>query len=65
VKPNGDFLATLSAPARRALEGNGIRTLEQLAKFSEKEILALHGVGPSSIPRLRVALEGMGLSFKN
>jgi uncharacterized protein YdhG (YjbR/CyaY superfamily) len=65
VKPDGDFLSTLSAPARRALEANGITTVERLAEFPEKEILALHGVGPSAIPKLRVALDGAGLGFKN
>jgi len=59
-----DFLSLLGAPARRALENNGIKTLQQLSKFSEKEILKLHGMGPSSIPKLRIALNSEGLSFK-
>jgi len=58
------FLALLAAPARRALEGNGITTLEQLSGFSEAELLELHGFGPSSLPRLRSALAAKGLSFK-
>ncbi|MES2765815.1 MAG: DUF1801 domain-containing protein [Bacteroidota bacterium] len=64
VTPNGDFLSTLSAPARRALEANGITTVKRLAEFSEKEILALHGVGKASLPTFRAALDGAGLSFK-
>lgn len=59
------FLNILSAPARRALEGKGITTLEQLSRFSEKEILDLHGVGPSSIPKLRLAMKSAGLSFRS
>lgn len=58
------FLSHLPAPARRALENNGITTLQRLAKFSEKEILQFHGLGPSSIPKLKAALEGEELSFK-
>jgi predicted RecB family nuclease len=54
----------LSAPARRALEGAGIRTLEHLAKKSEAEIMALHGMGPSTLPKLRAALKAARLSFK-
>jgi DNA-directed RNA polymerase alpha subunit len=62
--PQDGFLAVLSAPARRALENAGIKTLKQLAKFSEAEILQLHGMGPSSIPKLISALKEKGLSFK-
>ncbi|NMI03126.1 hypothetical protein HF638_04025 [Paenibacillus sp. SZ31] len=58
------FLALLSAPARRALENEGITTLLQLAEYREKEILKLHGIGPSAMPKLRNALEEEGLSFK-
>lgn len=54
----------LSAPARRALEHHGIQTVEELSKYSEKEILKLHGMGPASLPKLRKALEESGLSFK-
>ena len=63
-KPGTGFLSLLSAPARRALEGAGIKTLLQLSKFTEKEILRLHGVGPASLPTLRRALTTNGLSFK-
>lgn len=63
-KPADGFLSKLSAPARRALEHNGITTLEQLATFSEKEILKFHGIGPASLPILRACLEDSGLSFK-
>ena len=55
--PKEGFLALLSAPARRALEHHGIHTVEELSKYSEKEILKLHGMGPASMPKLRKALE--------
>lgn len=63
-KPADGFLSQLSAPARRALENNGITTLQQLSKFSEKEILQFHGIGPASLPKLKAALKEEGLSFK-
>jgi hypothetical protein len=63
-RPKEGFLSFLSAPARRALESQGIKTAKQLSKFSEREILALHGMGPSSIPTLRSALKSEGMSFK-
>lgn len=63
-KPEEGFLSLLSAPARRALENAGIKTLDQLAKRSEAEILELHGMGPSSIPKLRKTLKSEGYSFR-
>jgi predicted RecB family nuclease len=63
-KPKDSFLALLAAPARRALEREKIKTLEDLAKWNEKDILNLHGIGPSSIPKLKKALNDNGLSFK-
>jgi hypothetical protein len=39
--------------------------LEQLSNFNEKEKLALHGMGPGPIPKLRSALEAEGLSFRS
>ncbi|WP_078433965.1 RNA polymerase alpha subunit C-terminal domain-containing protein [Metabacillus halosaccharovorans] len=64
-KPVTGFLSLLSAPARRALESKEIVTVEELAKYSEKEILSFHGIGPSSLPKLRSALQEIGLTFKN
>lgn len=59
------FLQQLAAPARRALENKGITSLQQLAEFSEEEILQLHGMGPGSLPKLREALATEKRSFKN
>lgn len=64
-KPNDLLLAKLSAPARRALEREGISTPEKLSAFSEKEIRALHGMGPATIPRLKEALQQNRLDFKS
>ncbi len=63
-KPEEGFLSLLAAPARRALEHAGIKTLEQLATKSESQILELHGMGPGSIPKLRKSLKSKGLSFR-
>lgn len=63
-KPKDNFLSLLGAPARRALENNGITTVEQLSKFSEKEILCFHGMGKSSLPKLQKVLSEKRLSFK-
>lgn len=58
------FLLRLSNPARRALEHEGIVTLQKLSTFTEREILQLHGMGPRSLPILREALQSEGLAFK-
>lgn len=54
----------LSAPATRALEAAGISSLPQLATFSREQLLALHGLGPSAIPRIEKALAEAGLSLR-
>lgn len=63
-KPAQGFLSSLSAPARRALVNKNISTEKQLAQFTEKEILSLHGIGPGSIPTMKKILQEKGLSFK-
>ncbi len=63
-KPKDHFMSVLSAPARRALENNGISTLDHLARMSEKEVLQLHGMGKSSIPKLKAELEKCNRSFR-
>jgi DNA-directed RNA polymerase alpha subunit len=63
-KPESGFLALLSAPARRSLENNGITSLQELSTYGEMEILKFHGMGPASLPKLRLALKEEGLSFK-
>lgn len=63
-KPKDTFLSLLAAPARRALERENIRTLEDLAKHTEIEILSLHGMGKSTITKLQKLLADNELSFK-
>lgn len=63
-KPEKGFLSTIVAPARRALENQGIKTLEQLSSYTEAEILELHGIGKTTIPKLKTALNSKGLKFK-
>jgi hypothetical protein len=62
-KPHEGFLDLLSAPARRALEREGITSIEKPSKFTEPGILKLHGMGPGSLPKLKQALQAKGLSF--
>lgn len=61
--PTGVF-ADMASPVRRALEHKGIKTLKQFSKYTEKEILNMHGIGPSSMPLFKKKLKKADLSFK-
>jgi hypothetical protein len=63
ILPN-PFSTIIAAPAQRALKNASIETLEQLSEYSENEILQFHGMGKSSIPKLKNALSIFGLKFK-
>ncbi len=53
----------IGAPAMRALHSNGIDTYEQLARWGEDELAALHGVGPKALRILGAGLSERGASF--
>lgn len=63
-KSQGDFPDKLSAPALRALLSAKIYNLRALSKHSEAEVLALHGMGPASLPILHAALKEKNLEFR-
>lgn len=52
---------TIGRPATSALEVVRITTLEGLTKLTEKELAALHGVGPKAIGILKQCLEENGM----
>ena len=58
-----DFHA-LAKPAQRALVNSGLCTPERLAKLTRKEVLALHGIGPTALPILAGALRKRKLAFR-
>ncbi len=51
-------------PASSALEHAGYRTLDDLTRLTEREALAIHGVGPKAVSVLREALAARGLAFR-
>lgn len=61
--PQESDLPKLGAPAQRALASIGIQRLAQLTKYTESDIKKLHGLGPSTIKALHVALKAKGLAF--
>ena len=54
----------IGAPAFRALDNFGVKTLKDLTEHTEKELLALHGFGPKALRLLKEALEAKKMSFK-
>ncbi len=57
-------LPFIGRPAARALEAAGVTKLAQVARRTEAELAALHGVGPKAIKILGEALAERGLAFK-
>lgn len=53
----------IGTPAKNALEHEGYFKLEELTALSERQILAIHGVGPKAVGILKEALAEKGLAF--
>jgi predicted Fe-Mo cluster-binding NifX family protein len=58
-----DLPASIGRPALGALRAAGISRLSEVARRREKELLALHGVGPTAVRLLRAELAERGLEF--
>jgi predicted flap endonuclease-1-like 5' DNA nuclease len=59
-----DLPATIGRPATRALRLAGLTTLDQVARRTKAELLALHGVGPKAVRILAEELERTGRSLR-
>ena len=60
---HGTPLPAIGVPATRALASIGVTVLEQVIEHSEGELLALQGVGPTSIRMLSEALDTLGWTW--
>lgn len=60
----GQEFPIIGAPAFRAIDGLGVKHLSDLTKYTEEELLSLHGFGPKALRLLIEALSKQGLSFK-
>jgi large subunit ribosomal protein L21 len=61
---DGGLPEGLGAPATKALEEEGLTTLEQVAGKTEAELLELHGVGPKAVETIKEALAAENLSLE-
>ena len=69
-QPTGDNVRTpfprnIGRAATQALNVAGYDRLEQLDGVSSKELLALHGMGPVAVARLRPALALIGRALRD
>lgn len=58
-------LPKTSRPAERALATVDVFKLADLARFTEKEIADLHGMGPKALGILKVEMARHGLRFRD
>lgn len=59
-----ELYGLLAGPAQRALQTLGLKRLEDLARHSEAEVRALHGIGPSAMRLIAKELARAGIGFK-
>lgn len=60
---DGSDLPDIGKVARRELGVHGITTLDQVAITTERELLAIHGVGPKAVRILKETLAEQGRSL--
>ncbi|WP_120005099.1 hypothetical protein [Nesterenkonia muleiensis] len=64
IRPVGDLPHSMGKTAPRELKYAGIDSLQKASKHTEKELLAIHGVGPKAIRVMKEAMAEKGLSFR-
>lgn len=57
-------LPKTTAPERRALDAEGISTLEDLAQRTRHQVRVLHGIGKTGMQRFDEALAAAGLAWQ-
>jgi DNA repair protein RadC len=58
------FKIGLSGPARRALVDAKLYKVSDLRKISLDELIALHGMGKSSVARIREIMDAKKITFR-
>lgn len=62
-QPEGALPKGISKPAQRALASVGVSRLDQVTRFTEAQLMALHGMGPKAIGIIKAALDAEGKSL--
>lgn len=63
IRPVGDLPDAIGKTAARELSHHGITTLDAVSQHSERELLAIHGVGPKAVRLLQEKLAETGRSL--
>lgn len=64
MNTQSDFPLSMGKVAPRELIQNGIKNLNDCTKYSDKELLAVHGVGPKAVRVIKSELAKKGKSLK-
>jgi hypothetical protein len=64
AEEKGRWPKGMGAPAGNALEALGVTSLDEVTRFSEKELLAIHGIGPKAVAVIKAALQEQGKSLR-
>lgn len=54
----------IASPARRALAAAGVRSVADLARFTEDEVRSWHGVGPTVMEALKTLMDQRSVRFR-
>jgi hypothetical protein len=65
VRLVGDLPDAIGKTAALELSLNGITSLERVSAHTERELLAIHGVGPTAVRILGEVLAEKGLTFRS
>lgn len=63
--PTTNFPVGMGKVPPRELHAHGITSLTKATKYSEKELLAIHGVGPKAVRILKEALAKQNLKLQD
>ena len=63
VRSGSPFPKGIPQPALRALASLGITRLGQVTRFTEAQLLALHGMGPKALGIIKAELRARGKSL--
>ncbi len=55
----------LAKPAQRAIQNEGIKTIEQLSRYSEKEFSELHGIGKNAMNIIKEIMSENDVAFSD
>lgn len=63
MSDHSEFPASIGKVARRELAVHGITRFSQLAELRERDLTAIHEIGPKAVRILRDELQSRGLAF--